>query len=143
MEGWQKFEELQKRQPDSKQCFVAMSFNSELNDIYERGIKKAVKDAGFKPIRIDREEHNEKICDKIIAEIRKSRFIVADFTQQKHGVYFEAGFAMGLNIPVLWLCRKDDVDNLHFDIRQYNHIVWENHDDLYTQLKNRIQAVIV
>ncbi len=101
MKGWQLYEENEKRQPNSKQCFVAMSFDPELDAIYEQGIKKAIKEAGYEPIRIDKEEHNEKICDRIIAEIRKSRFLVADFTQQKHGVYFEGGFAMGLNIPII------------------------------------------
>ena len=40
--------------------------------------------------------------DEIIAEIRRSRFLVADFThgEDREGVvYFEAGFALGLAIP--------------------------------------------
>ena len=143
MEGWQLFEENEKRRPDSKQCFVAMSFDPRLNDVYRQGIEKAIEDAGFEARRIDKEDHNNKICDEIIAKIRKSKFIVADFTQQKQGVYFEAGFAMGLDIPVIWLCRKDDIDNLHFDTRQYNHILWEDSKDLYTKLYNRIKATIV
>jgi len=53
--------------------------------------------------------HNEKICDKIVSEIRKSRLLVADFTDNRGGVYFEAGFAMGLSIPVIWMCRASDV----------------------------------
>ena len=57
-------------------------------------------------------------------------------------MYFEAGFAMGLGRPVIWTCRKDDIDNAHFDTRQYNHIVWENEKELYEKLKNRIEATI-
>ncbi len=144
MEGWQKFEELEKNRIDSKQCFVAMNFDDKLDEVYEEGIKKAIEEAGYKPLRVDKEEHNEKICDRIIAEIRKSKFVVADFTGQRQGVYFEAGFAKGLDIPVIWLCRKDEVDEkkLHFDTQQYNHITWENSDDLYEQLRLRIDATI-
>ena len=85
-------------------------------------------------------EHNEKIDDKIIAEIRKSGILVADLTENNQGVYFEAGLAMGLGIPVIWTCRKDNFESIHFDTRQYNYIVWENPGELKEKLKNRIEA---
>jgi nucleoside 2-deoxyribosyltransferase len=98
----------------------------------------------MKAIRIDKEHHNEKICDKILAEIRRGQFVVADYTQQKRGVYFEDGFAMGLGRQVIRCCRKQDLDKgLHFDTRQYNHIPWETPQDLRTQLAERIQALIL
>jgi hypothetical protein len=53
--------------------------------------------------------HLNKVDDVIVAEIRRSRFLVADFTCEpgkvRGGVYFEAGFARGLNIPIIWTCR--------------------------------------
>ena len=58
------------------------------------------------------------------------------------GVYFEAGLAYGLGLPVIYTCRKDKVFKLHFDTRQYHHIVWEEPADLCRDLKNRIQALI-
>jgi len=67
---------------------------------------------------------------------------VADFTGSRGGVYFEAGFALGLGIPVIWSCRKNDVKKVHFDTRQYNHIVWNDSSDLYRQLRDRIEATI-
>lgn len=94
------------------------------------------------PVRIDRVHHNEKICDKIIAEIRTCQFLVADVTLQRAGVYFEAGFAIGLGRPVIWSCREDDLKNVHFDTRQYNHIVWKEPTDLRIQLADRIKATI-
>ncbi len=141
--GYKKIEELESRNKASKQAFVAMWFDDELKDIYDKYIYKAIDEAKFKPVRIDGKEHINKICDEIIAEIRKSRFIVADFTGQRGGVYYEAGFAHGLGIPVIWTCRKDDIEKLHFDIRQYNCIIWETGQELYERLKARIEAVIV
>lgn len=124
-------------------CFIAMSFDPSLNDAYEFGIRPALRDCGFDPIRIDRVHHNEKICDKILAEIRLSQFVVADFTLQRAGVYFEAGFAMGLGRPVIWMCQEDDFKNTHFDTRQYNHIVWSTPEDLRAKLTDRIRATIL
>ena len=69
-------------------------------------------------------------------------FLVADFTHgeggARGGVYFEAGFAYGLGIPVIYTCRADMVDKLHFDTRQYAHILWERSEDLRDALRNRI-----
>jgi len=140
--GWQRISDLQRESPESKQAFVAMWFAAEMDTLYQQAIKPAVEDAGFDCKRIDSLEHNNKICDEIIAEIRRSRFVIADFTGQRGGVYFEAGFAMGLGIPVIWTVDKDEIEQVHFDTRQYNHIVYEAADDLRQRLRNRIAATI-
>ena len=131
---------------DSSQAFVAMWFNDEVTQAYEEGIRPAVESAGYRPLRIDRKPDVDKIDDEIIAEIRRSRFLVADFTHgndgARGGVYYEAGFAHGLAIPVIRTCRKDKVCKLHFDTRQYHHVVWDTDEGLHRALKNRILAVI-
>lgn len=140
LKGWERIAELRLKQSDSRQAFVAMWFNPELNAIFSEGFQPALEATGYRALRIDMSEHNEKIDDRIIAEIRKSGLLVADFTGQRGGVYFEAGFAMGLGIPVIWTCRSDDVEKLHFDTRQYNHIVWTDAADLKEKLQLRIEA---
>jgi nucleoside 2-deoxyribosyltransferase len=144
--GWLKIEELLTRLPDTSQAFVAMWFNQETEAVYEHGIKRAIEDAGYRPRRIDKKEHNNKIDDEIIAEIRRSKFLVADFTCEKEkvrgGVYFEAGFAMALPIPVIWTCSKGSFDDIHFDTRQYNHILWDTPEKLREALRVRIGAVV-
>jgi nucleoside 2-deoxyribosyltransferase len=103
-------------------------------------IEKAIQISGYEALRIDRKEHNNKIDDEIVAGIRRSKFLVADFTGHRGGVYFEAGFASGLGIPVIWLCREDALKDLHFDTRQYNHISWT--EDKLTELTNALQKRI-
>ena len=131
---------------DSSQSFIAMWFHESMAEAFEKGIKPAVEEAGYEPLRIDQKEHINKIDDEIIAEIRRSRFLVADFTQgsdgARGGVYYEAGFAYGLGIPVVFTCRQDAVESLHFDTNHYNHIVWSDPADLREKLKNRILAAI-
>jgi hypothetical protein len=124
-------------------CFVAMSFHPSLLVAYTDGIYPALKpDCQLDPIRLDREEHNDRIDDRIMVEIRRAQFTVADVTLQRPGVYFEAGFAMGLGRPVIWTCREDDFENVHFDTRQYNHVVWSDPADLRVKLATRVQATI-
>jgi hypothetical protein len=144
--GWMRIEELMLHAPDKEQAFVAMWFNPVTDSAYNDGIAQAIFNRGYKPLRIDNKEHANKIDDEIIAEIRRSRFVIADFTCEKEkvrgGVYYEAGFAAGLSIPVIWTCHKDSFDYLHFDTRQYNHIVWESPKDLRVKLEARIGAVV-
>ncbi len=131
---------------DSSQAFVAMWFDESMDQAFERGIGPAIEEAGYNPLRIDRKEHVNKIDDEIIAELRRSRFVVADFTQgddgARGGVYYEAGFAHGLDLPVIFTCKEDAVEKLHFDTEHYNHIVWTTPKELREKLKTRILAVL-
>ncbi len=135
---------------DSAQAFVAMWFDPSMKEIYEKGIEPAVREARYNAYRVDRDEYIGRVDDKIIAEIRRSRFLIADFTHGEKGVrggvYYEAGFAEGLNLPVIPMCKKEKVDGdptyLHFDTSHLNHILWTDEDDLRDQLQNRILRVI-
>ncbi len=136
--------EQQQSATQSNQCFVAMWFDAAIAPVYASAIHPAVESAGFDCLRIDEKPHNDKICDQIVAEIRRSHFLIADFSGHRGGVYYEAGFAAGLGLPVIFTCREDFVDSLHFDIRQYNCVVWEagKEDDFREKLKYRILATI-
>ena len=84
-----------------------------------------------------------EIVGEILYEIRRSRFVIAEVTGQNQGVYFEAGYAMGHMIPVIWVCRKIDFDHVHFDTKQYSHVIWENEADLVEKLTDRIKGTIL
>jgi hypothetical protein len=127
--------------PDA-QGFVAMWFDPSMDETYSAGLHLAIEDAGYKPLRLDNKEYINKIDDEIIAEIRRSRFLVADFTGHRGGVYFEAGFATGLGRPVFWTCKHSEIQELHFDIRQYNCIDWGTVDELRLRLGKRIAALL-
>jgi hypothetical protein len=127
---------------DSVLGFIAMWFDASMDTARSDGLEPAIRNAGYEPVIVSGVEHINKIDDEIVAQIRKSQFLVADFTGHRGGVYFEAGFAMGLGLPVFWTCRQDDLTKLHFDIRQYNCIDWVDAADLEMRLKRRIEAVI-
>ena len=131
---------------NKSQAFVAMWFHSSMEEVREQGFRRAVELVGYTPILIDEKEHINKIDDEIFSEIRRSRFLIADFTHgedgARGGVYYEAGFAHELDIPVIFTCRRDRVKDLHFDTRQFNHIVWDTPEDLQENLVKRIKAVI-
>ena len=127
--GWERLEEIKRTGLSSSRCFVAMWFDSSMNEIYETAIAPAISRAGYEPLRIDRHEHVNRIDDEIIGQIRRSRFMVADFTGQRHGVYFEAGLMLGLGRTVIWMARNEELKGgagLHFDVRQFNFITYDS-----------------
>ncbi|MBI2832392.1 MAG: hypothetical protein HYX79_09065 [Chloroflexi bacterium] len=136
--GWNRIEEMGKATSFSDSAFVAMWFNPYTEE-YRRAVTKALQHCGYKPLVVDEADFNGFIMDQVLALIRQSRFIIADFTclpevQEgqivKHGVrggvYWEAGLAFGMNKPVIHTC-KDNEDcrrRLHFDVAQYRTLFW-------------------
>jgi len=127
-------------------AFVAMWFDASMDEVWTNAIDPAIRDAGYVPIRIDKQQFNDKIDDRILAEIRKAKFVVADFTckpkEPRGGVYYEAGFAAGLSIPVIYTCRDNAMKDIHFDTQMFNHIVWKDTKELRSKLKDRIEATL-
>ena len=140
--GWEYLAALKQKTSESPQAFVAMSFDLSRRPIFDNGISPVEATTGFKMVRLDNVEHIERIDDRLLVEIRRSRFLVAEMTGHNRGVYFEAGYAMGLGLPVIWVCKDGEEKGLHFDTRQYNFILWKDEDDLKERLANRILAVI-
>lgn len=141
-QGWEHLEKEGLGAPFADQAFVAMSFKPEMDLVWEDGIKPAIEKAGYKPVRVDKEPHIDRIDAKIVSEIKNSRFLVADVTGQNPGVYFEGGYALGLGRPVIWTVRKNKLKKVHFDTRQYNHIVWATPEELKETLYDLISVVI-
>ena len=169
--GYARLRELKKHQRDSRQCFVAMWFSPEMDNVYEKAIQLAIEyveegetEPRFKALAINKKEHTNDINDEIISEIRRSRFMVCDLTGYRGGVYWEAGFAYGLGLEVIYTCREDWTkpsieklvlqdgavrevkrEGIHFDLEHRNRIEWNDSDldDFRDRLTKRIKAVIV
>lgn len=140
-QGWARGEELQLTRGRPNQAFVAMWFDPSLLSVYEQGFRPALEVTGYEAIRVDLVEHTGRIDDRILAEIRQSGLLIADFTGHRQGVYFEAGFALGLGVPVIWSCREDDIANAHFDTRQYNHVTWNSATEIREKVEARVRAL--
>jgi nucleoside 2-deoxyribosyltransferase len=144
--GIQQLSQLEENGRNSKNCFIAMSFSDKPEIVaIKEAIKSAVSETKYHPIIINEKhiESDRTINDAIIAEIKRAKFVIADFTEQKSGVYFEAGFALGLGIPVIYCCEKEDFDNnSHFDVNHYPHILYKSPEQLRKGLIDKIGAWI-
>ena len=143
-DGLQYLEELEEPNKNSKQIFVAFNFDEPLTSIFNTNLKEAIEYVGFEYVVVNQDnvEHNKSINDEIIVKLKTSRIVIADFTNHRNSVYFEAGFAMGMNIPIIWTCQKGHENNMSFDTRQFPHIVWEDKNDLVKQVIDRIKRLL-
>lgn len=142
--GYAQLDALRQARGGTSIGFCAMWFDAGIVEAWTDAIQPAIAAAGYEARRLDEHEHNNRVDDEVIATIRKSRFVVADLTGHRGGVYFEAGFALGLGLPVIWTVQDRDADSIHFDNRQYNFIRWEAHalEQFRFRLENRIQATM-
>lgn len=145
--GWAHLEELRFRPTAKDQGFVAMSFDPDIRYVYDTALSPAILAAQYKPVIMSDVEHAELIDDRMVAEIRRSRFMVAEFTRQRQNVYFEAGFARGLGMPVFWVCKSIPAEapkeeRLHFDTAHFAFIMWDNPQELQVRLQRRIEHEI-
>jgi len=141
-DGWAHLETLRERGAATSQGFIAMHMVESLDSLWHRGLEAGIKTAGYSAFRIDRKLDADKLDDEILAEIRRSKFLVADLTNQRPSVYLEVGFAMGLGMRVFRTCREDDIQNLHFDQKTYHCTSWVQgkEDELAKSLRGRIVA---
>lgn len=128
MRGWDRYDELQHSKAASRVAFMAMKFRDETMDrvLYEC-FKPAVAHAGFELRALNEAQPAGLIDNQIRAAIRRARFVVADLTHDNNGAYFEAGFAEGIGLPVVYTCEREKFEarKTHFDTNHMVTIPWE------------------
>ena len=128
--------------PKKNSCFVIMSFSNDklLKDYYRFGIKSAIEALGYESVRADEIEHNGRITDKLLEQLENSRFVVADLSEAKPNCYYELGYAHHAKKDVILTINSSST--IHFDVKDYNFIVYESASELQDRLKKRIEGTI-
>lgn len=141
--GWTYLDDLESPNRDSNTGFIAMWFDDVTRELREY-LRAAVEGAGYNAFIIDQHPTNKDIIDEVLAAIRRCRFVVADFTGNRHNVYYEAGFAQGQRTPVIHTCRKDQINAITFDVNHYAFLPWEEGklSEFSTSLRQHIEVTI-
>ncbi len=147
-EGWERFEQLQRGVPSGRKAFMAMDYqNLILSRLVNEYFRAAVKETGFHLRRLDDEPPAGLIDDRLRVEIQSSRFLIVDLTDRNAGAYWEAGYAEGLNKPVIYTCEESKFKEgaSHFDTNHHLHVIWTENgiDAAMTRLKDTIRATIL
>jgi hypothetical protein len=113
--------------------FVIMPFSDAFSDTYELGIKGACDQVGIECSRADEQIFLRSILDQIYDQIEKSDIVISEMTGRNPNVFYETGYAHGLEKPVILLTKQ--TDDIPFDLRQYPHVV---HGGSITTLKREL-----
>ncbi|MBL8078950.1 MAG: hypothetical protein JNM55_13375 [Anaerolineales bacterium] len=135
-------------------CFIASAFGHEdVDAIYDSCIVPTLRKLSVTPLRVDRVEHNEEIHNKIFELIDSSDFVIADLTYARPSVYYEAGYATGKSMPVIYTVKGDHFSargddlygnfRVHFDIQMKNIISWREPNQTFSnKLLTRAQHIL-
>lgn len=123
---------------DEEAAFIVMRFstNDENDNAYKYGIKSALEDLGIKCVRADNKISSGQLLEKVERDIEKSRFVIVKVDSDNLNVYFELGFAMGLDKDVLLISEKDLVLQLPSDLKNWECLTYSKGN--YDELKNKI-----
>jgi hypothetical protein len=128
MQGWRTFNGLRRKVVTSHVASMAMKFSEPtIAKVLNECFKPAALRAGYTLRAINEAQPAGLIDNQIRAAIRSAGFIVADLSDDNNGAYFEAGFAEGIGVPVIYTCefQKFSAKKTHFDTNHMHTIPWD------------------
>ncbi len=122
-------------------CFTVMPFEQLLDDVYNLAIKAACNENDVFCERVDKQIFTEKITDRIINQISKADFLIADMSNENPNVFYEVGYAHALNKPLVFITQS--IEDIPFDLKDYPHILYDPNDisKLKDDLNEKIKYV--
>lgn len=125
---------------DSSFCFLAMQFgDKQLDKVVAEHVKPALSRSINLKVNTARDLAKAGLIDEIIRDhIRRSELVIADLTHGNNGAYWEAGFAEGCKVPVIYICeeRTFALQSTHFDTNHLTTVMWsfDRLEEFETQL---------
>ena len=105
-------------------AFVVMQFSSPYNDVYMEVIKQVCDEMNIEVLRVDEAYGPGLIISDITRSILESTFVIADVSPINANVFYEVGYAHGLNKPTILIAEK--TTKLPFDVSPFRTLFYEN-----------------
>ena len=124
----------------SREVFVVMSFETspQYTDLLE-SIQGTCEQFGYAAYRVDESTDGSRILPEIVRGIRQAAFVVADVSDTKPNVYWELGFAAGVDKAIILTARKGT--ELPFDISDVPVIFWDSFSEFKKTLAKRVDGI--
>jgi hypothetical protein len=125
---------------DTQLCFILMPFASKFQSIYDKHIKPTVRRAGLTCVRADDIQGTNQITWDIWEYINRSRFLVAELTDQNPNVFYELGLAHALSKDVVLITQS--MEFVSFDLKAIRCIVYASTPSGMEKLDRELAGVI-
>lgn len=125
---------------DSVHAFLAYAYQDDVRASFVPGAEAALVATGFTPYRVEGEHTDERITDRMVVMLRRSRLLVCDLTHARPNVLWEAGFMHGLGRGVIYTVRDGEAQ-VPFDVGTWQHVRYADTGDLERRLADRIRAL--
>lgn len=116
--------------------FVLMPFAHSFDAVY-KSIKQAASEAGCYAERVDEQDHDEEIVERIRNQISKADFLIAVTDDRNPNVTYEIGYAHALG-KLLIFCTRDP-ETIPFDLKMRPHVVFTDAGDLELKLQRKFE----
>jgi hypothetical protein len=122
------------------QAFVVMQFSSPYNEVYSHVIKNVCEEYGVSVIRADEIYGPGIIIKDVIDRIARSGLVIAEISPANPNVYFEVGYALALQKPIILLAKREGPDiKLPFDVSAFRVLPYEDSISGKSQLEQGLR----
>lgn len=122
-------------------AFIVMPMadgRADFDDVHD-AIKEAALRCGIQAERVDEPPTTDRITDRILESIRRAEYVIADLTEARPNVYFEAGYAHALSKTPVYIARTGT--GLEFDLKDYPVIFFAGVRELKDALEKRLRGI--
>ena len=129
-------------------CFIIQPFDGgQFDKRYFDVIKPTIEKVGLEPYRVDEDHHSSIPINDIEDKIKSSLICLADITLDNPNVWYELGYAISANKPVIMICSKDRKTKFPFDVQHRKIIKYstespQDFEKLKEDIENRANAIL-
>jgi len=129
-------------------CFVIQPFDSgEFDKRFDDIVEPALKSAGLRAYRVDKDPSVDTLIDAIEEHITKAAICLADISTDNPNVWYELGYAFAVGRPVIMICSDKRGQKFPFDIQHRSIIIYRSEStsdfqQLERQISERAAALL-
>lgn len=129
-------------------CFVIQPFDKgQFDKRYIDIIKPTIEKIGLEAYRVDEDIHSNIPINDIEDGIKNSLLCIADITLDNPNVWYELGYAISANKPVIMICSKDRQTKFPFDVQhrtiiEYSTESLQDFEKLKIAIEKRARALL-
>ena len=121
-------------------CSFLCPFSEPFNSIYKDHVKIAVESQNNTIFRVDEIFGEDPILDQIWYYICSSELVLADVTGRNPNVMYVLGVAHTIGKPTLMITQR--IEDVPFDMRHYQYIIYEYTQNGCKELEERILGML-